>query len=657
MKVKKILFISSLLFLTVLLGASFAAQNDDRYVRLRYVTGDVTILPADGTRSSDATPNSPILDGDEIQTANGRAELSFRNGVVVRIGDDSDVLIHSTYSPVSIDLRNGTVFVDSGQVNSLRDELEVTSEDVQVYMINEGTLRIDHGQQGSVRVTSIAGEAEIRAAGNRVLLEAGERTYVDPGNAPERPEMFSGNYDDLDDWNDSRSRLYADRGGDEHYVDESVAYDSSDLYGYGDWQTYGNNGYVWVPHVDSGWRPYVDGYWSFANGGWFWVSYEPWGWAPYHYGSWGWANQFGWYWIPGAVFAPSWVSWYTYGDYIGWCPYNYWNHYDGYYGHDHGYYGTTVQKQKTSVDAGNAWTFIKKDQIGASNIQKVTLGVDEVKKIQINEKSIHTKPESQMVDYVLPKPGSNNVNRNVFTNSHGLNTTKDRQNQFTTGKNGSTPAKQNWEQEHHTAVTSGDVKSHQTVGKGKDNQFDHGNTNHGNSGWTPPGKTPPGAGTVQHKQNESNSDIKPPKTQSWKDYSNDDRDAQFEHHGLENRNVWNPDYKNYDYGKPSDRDYGNSGGYDGTDNSGNITPRYSDDVKKMFQQHDWSNDSGKNNSGGSGGSDRKLDWKGSQGGSPKSSPPPQSHGGGNNNNSNHSSPPPAQHRNNNQSAPPPPHKH
>src|SRR5438034_167559 len=38
------------------------------------------------------------------------------------------------------------------------------------------------------------------------------------------------------------------------------------------------------------------------------------------YGRWNWAVGVGWYWIPGAVWAPAWVSWRYGAGYVSWCP-------------------------------------------------------------------------------------------------------------------------------------------------------------------------------------------------------------------------------------------------------------------------------------------------------------------------------------------------
>ena len=66
---------------------------------------------------------------------------------------------------------------------SFREELKVRAGEAEIYLIDEGNMRVDLGNEGGVRVTTIQGEAEIRANGQRILLRANERTYVDPGKS------------------------------------------------------------------------------------------------------------------------------------------------------------------------------------------------------------------------------------------------------------------------------------------------------------------------------------------------------------------------------------------------------------------------------------------------------------------------------------------
>jgi hypothetical protein len=93
------------------------------------------------------------------------------------------------------------------------------------------------------------------------------------------------------------------------------------LTAYGRWVVVGDYGRCWIPaRVETGWRPYANGYWQRTDAGWYWASEEPWGWATYHYGRWDFTTQFGWIWVPQTQWAPAWVSWREGGGYVGWAP-------------------------------------------------------------------------------------------------------------------------------------------------------------------------------------------------------------------------------------------------------------------------------------------------------------------------------------------------
>lgn len=90
---------------------------------------------------------------------------------------------------------------------------------------------------------------------------------------------------------------------------------------YGQWVNDPAFGDVFVPNVPMGFRPYAsDGYWAMTDQGNMWMSNEPWAWACYHYGRWTYNGYYGWIWIPGYQWAPSWVSWRYGGGYCGWAP-------------------------------------------------------------------------------------------------------------------------------------------------------------------------------------------------------------------------------------------------------------------------------------------------------------------------------------------------
>jgi hypothetical protein len=88
---------------------------------------------------------------------------------------------------------------------------------------------------------------------------------------------------------------------------------------YGSWQTDPGYGQYWQPSVPIGWQPYSDGQWIWTVYGWTWISSEPWSWT-FHYGRWAYLPPRGWVWLPGTVWGPAWVSWVSYGGFIGWAP-------------------------------------------------------------------------------------------------------------------------------------------------------------------------------------------------------------------------------------------------------------------------------------------------------------------------------------------------
>jgi DNA segregation ATPase FtsK/SpoIIIE-like protein len=105
----------------------------------------------------------------------------------------------------------------------------------------------------------------------------------------------------------------------DQYISEQDFYDN--LAPYGTWvydQQYGD---VWIPDVDSDFRPYATaGHWVLTEYGNTWVSDYPWGWATFHYGRWIYDDYYGWEWVPGYEWAPAWVSWRHGGGYYGWAP-------------------------------------------------------------------------------------------------------------------------------------------------------------------------------------------------------------------------------------------------------------------------------------------------------------------------------------------------
>jgi Family of unknown function (DUF6600) len=111
-------------------------------------------------------------------------------------------------------------------------------------------------------------------------------------------------------------------GGPQQYgPNEDTSYFYDRLSPYGNWVNMEPYGYVWTPrHMGYRWRPYSDGHWVWTDYGWTWIANEEWGDIPFHYGRWGWDNDIGWFWTPGTVWGPAWVTWRSNSQYMGWAP-------------------------------------------------------------------------------------------------------------------------------------------------------------------------------------------------------------------------------------------------------------------------------------------------------------------------------------------------
>jgi hypothetical protein len=119
------------------------------------------------------------------------------------------------------------------------------------------------------------------------------------------------------------ARVQPYSGGPQVYgQNEDMSYFYDRLSPYGEWIDLDPYGYVWVPrHMGYRWRPYSDGHWVWTDYGWTWIADEEWGDIPFHYGRWGWNDEIGWFWVPGTVWGPAWVTWRSNDQYMGWAPF------------------------------------------------------------------------------------------------------------------------------------------------------------------------------------------------------------------------------------------------------------------------------------------------------------------------------------------------
>ena len=140
---------------------------------------------------------------------------------------------------------------------------------------------------------------------------------------------------------------------------------------------------VWRPRgMSSDWSPYSEGRWVYTYNGWIWASDYEWGWAAYHYGRWFYDVFFGWVWLPGRYWAPSWVQWGYTSNCIGWYPI-----YPRRYGwHHHGHHGRHNRFYHNGRH--NHWVYVNRNKFTERIDKKTILDPSGNKKLIEGSKTI-----------------------------------------------------------------------------------------------------------------------------------------------------------------------------------------------------------------------------------------------------------------------------
>jgi len=143
-----------------------------------------------------------------------------------------------------------------------------------------------------------------------VLLPRAARAQTYEGDVPPPPDEYEAQPEDV-----PADALPPPQAPDQNTFQRALS-------PYGRWVDTVDYGRVWVPYeTDSDWQPYTDGRWVDTQWGWSFAPAVPWGWAAFHYGRWGFGVGLGWFWVPGFVWSPAWVSWRYSAGFFCWSPF------------------------------------------------------------------------------------------------------------------------------------------------------------------------------------------------------------------------------------------------------------------------------------------------------------------------------------------------
>ena len=307
--------------------AQSGPPNDGETVapaHVSHVEGNV-VLERDG-RPENSPLNVPLLSGDRLKTQDGRVEVLFGDASTLHLDQRSTLDVQSDDLARLIDGRLRLSI--PGPSRTVAYRIDSPAGSVRIAQAGEYRVSLVRDKDPStglgagelqLELAVIRGSGEIFTDQGTTAVRAGERAYASAGLMPSYAYAYnSANWDAFDRW--SETRRDARLGVSAQYLPEDVRTYSSTFDEYGDWRYQPAYGQVWYPRVAAGWRPYYYGRWaSYPRYGWTWIGADAFSWPTHHYGRWGFSAGV-WFWIPGARWAPAYVSWAYAPGYVSWCP-------------------------------------------------------------------------------------------------------------------------------------------------------------------------------------------------------------------------------------------------------------------------------------------------------------------------------------------------
>jgi FecR protein len=283
---------------------------------LAFVDGVVDVVQDGVTERAD--PPLMLIDGDMVRTRNGRAEIVFGDGTLLHLSHDTDLEV---LAEEHLRLRSGRAIVRISHGAARPYVIDTPASSVRLDAEGEYAITADRTARLEVAVTR--GTAHIGDASTWTVIGGQRITLAGPDARPLIEPFNTARGDAFAQWTADRTHGAASSSSAAQLPYQLRPY-APTLDHYGRWDYLAPHGYVWIPSVGAGWRPYYDGSWSFTRYGWTWRGHERWAWPTHHYGRWGFTGAV-WYWVPAALWAPAWVSWSVAPGYVGWAPLG-WHH-------------------------------------------------------------------------------------------------------------------------------------------------------------------------------------------------------------------------------------------------------------------------------------------------------------------------------------------
>jgi hypothetical protein len=285
-----------------------------RAVHLSYVEGQVRVTQGDQVIAEGATANMPLFEGMQVSAEqDGRAEIQFEDGSVVRLSPNSTVTLtvlrgEGASGDAEMQLNGGLAYFEF-QGSSQAGQFTVHFGDSSVTPTGNALLRVRMDTPpGDLAVFSGNVDLNRGNGGVQLAMHGGESVTLYANDVSRYDLNESIDPDSWDAWNTDRDQAMATvesastAAPPSQSGPESGSPAWSDLDANGSWYDVPDQGYVWSPYdaANPGFDPYGCGNWmSYPQYGYMFVPCNSWGFLPYSCGSWNFFSGFGWGWNPG----------------------------------------------------------------------------------------------------------------------------------------------------------------------------------------------------------------------------------------------------------------------------------------------------------------------------------------------------------------------
>ena len=311
-----------------------------RAVRLSFVDGQVKLAQGNQVLAAQAVANTPLFEGMQLTTADdGKAEIQFEDGSVVRIAPDSSLTLQvlrgaGTTADAELTLNSGLAYFEfqgggqAGQMSVHFGSNVATTSGFTVLRVAMDT------PPGSVAVFSGNVHLQMASASGATSaadLHGGESITLNAADPSQFALSESIEPNSWDAWNSDRDQALTAEAANQAGAPSNL----------GEAKT--RHGTIWMPtavgttcrgkatygrhmrRADADFDPYGNGDWMYTpDYGYLWASGYSWGYMPYQCGAWNFYDGFGWGWAPGmGGCRPWWGMGFYGGPNIGFAPVGY----------------------------------------------------------------------------------------------------------------------------------------------------------------------------------------------------------------------------------------------------------------------------------------------------------------------------------------------